>query len=123
VNHDLLLEGWDKRRRRSDGEKRLDARCVDLAPPRFVHELAALDDKKPVSKDAWEADNLLGALISSMASFSASTTEASACAKVPVRECKIPTFTTSCANAFGSNTEDPMAAACSTSRLEKSFMI
>jgi hypothetical protein len=69
-----------------------------------VHELAALDDKKPVSKVDCEAKHLLAALIFSMASFSASTTEASASAKVPVRECKIPTFTTSCANAFGSNT-------------------
>jgi len=36
-------------------------------------------------------------LSSSIAIFSASTTEASAMAMVPVSECRIPTFTTSCA--------------------------
>jgi hypothetical protein len=106
------------------GEKRLDARCIDLAPPRYVHERAAPVDEEPVSKVDCEAEHLLGALISSMASFQASIPEASASAMAPVNECKIPTVATSCANALGRNTEDLLAtAACSTSRLEKSFMI
>src|SRR5216684_331287 len=50
------------------------------------------------------------ALISSIASFSASTTEASAMAMVPVSECRMPIFTDPCAHAPRGQMNGPVDA-------------